>query len=121
MYRIHTKLCSAVKVMGKCKFGLKAHKIGCHSIFSRAAMALVLAHVPVLTITIIGCWRSNAFLCYICKQVALFSQNLTDKILQVESFFTMPDFHRVKQADQKIAPSPRNCSTENDLNWSWGV
>jgi hypothetical protein len=54
-------------------------------------MALYLGHVPVLTIMIIGRWKSDAFLRYIRKQVALFSENLTDRMLDVDSFFTTPE------------------------------
>ena len=60
-YRIRTKLRTAVKVMGKGELGFESHEVGCHSIRSGAAMALFLAHVPVLTIMIIGRWKSDAF------------------------------------------------------------
>ena len=84
-------------------------------------MALFLAGVPVLTIMIIGRWKSDAFLRYIRKQIALFSQNLTDKMLQVDSFFTMPDFRRVSTLSKDMAPSPATTSTENGPSRSWGI
>ena len=120
-YRIRVKLRVAVKMMGKGTLGFDSTECGLHSIRSGAAMALFLAGVPVLTIMIIGRWRSDAFLRYIRKQVALFSQNLTDKMLQVNSFFTMPDFHRAQASDTRMEPSPANTSTENGPSRSWGI
>lgn len=120
--RIRTRLLTAVKVMGKDKVGFESHEVGCHSILMGAVMALYLSHVPVLTIMIIGRWKSDAFLCYICTQVAMFSQNLTDKMLEVDSFFTMPDFHLAKEAaDQKLSPSPVMNTTKNGPNRSWEI
>ena len=80
-----------------------------------------LAGVPVLTIMIIGRWKSDAFLRYIRKQVALFSQNLTDKMLQVSSFFTMPDFHRADSSRNQMESPPANLDTENGPSRSWGI
>ena len=120
-YRIRTKLRVAVKLMGKGVLGFDENECGLHSIRSGAAMALFLAGVPVLTIMIIGRWKSDAFLRYIRKQVALFSQNLTDKMLQVTSFFTMPDFHRAQSAEERMEPSPANSSNENGPSRSWGI
>ena len=119
--RIRTKLRVAVKMMGKGALGFDSSECGLHSIRSGAAMALFLAGVPVLTIMIIGRWRSDAFLRYIRKQVAMFSQNLTDKMLQVNSFFTMPDFQNAQQSSSsKMKPSPADCS-ENGPSRSWGI
>ena len=84
-------------------------------------MALFLAGGPLLTIMIIGCWKSDAFLRYIRKQVALFSQNLTDKMLQANYFFTMPNFHRAQSTEQQMEPSPANSSNENGPSRSWGI
>ena len=120
-YRIRTKLRMAVKMMGKGSLGFDESECGLHSIRSGAAMALFLAGVPVLTIMIIGRWKSDAFLRYIRKQVALFSQNLTDKMLQVNSFFTMPDFHRTDPQDSIPEPSPATLGTENGPSRSWGI
>jgi hypothetical protein len=54
--------------------GFKPHKIGTHSLCSGAAMEMYFEEIPVYTIMLIGRWSSNAFLCYICKQVKQFLQ-----------------------------------------------
>jgi hypothetical protein len=64
----------AATVLGEEALGFKPSEIGTHSIKSGAAMAMHLAEVPVYTIMIIGRWSSDAFLRYIRKQVAQFSQ-----------------------------------------------
>ena len=91
---IRVKLRAAARVIGEATLGFKPEDIGTHSLRSGAAMALYLAKVPTLTIMIIGRWKSDAFLLYIRKQVAQFSQNLSTQMLQNENFYTVPDFHR---------------------------
>ena len=82
-------------------------------------MALYLAKIPTLTIMIIGRWKSDAFLRYIRKQVALFSHNLTDKMLESEHFFTTPDFQRVQQAN--VAPHMSTHEAEYGPSRHWGT
>ena len=55
---------------------IAANKIGTHSIHSGAAMAMFLGRCPVFLIMMIGLWSSNAFLCYIRKQVEEFNHNV---------------------------------------------
>ena len=55
---------------------IAANKIGTHSIHSGAAMAMFLGGCPVFLIMMIGLWSSNAFLCYIRKQVEEFNHNV---------------------------------------------
>ena len=119
-YRIRSKIRATVDAIGKENLGFESKDVGCHSIRSGAAMALYLGHVPVLTIMIIGRWKSDAFLRYIRKQVALFSENLTDRMLTVDSFFTTPDFDRVQQAASNSSPTPP-LNTQNGPSRSWGV
>jgi hypothetical protein len=69
---------------------LGSNEIGLHSARSGAAMAMYLAGVPVFTIMLLGRWSSDAFLCYIRKQVKEFSRGVSNKIIQNESFFTIP-------------------------------
>ena len=52
---------------------------------------MYLNEVPVYTIMLQGSWSSNAFLCYIWKQVEQFSQNVAKKILTFWSFCQIPD------------------------------
>jgi hypothetical protein len=47
-------------------------------------MAMYLASVPVYTIMLIGRWSSDAFLCYIRKQVKLFSKHVAKQMLMFD-------------------------------------
>jgi len=49
-------------------------------------MAMYLAGVPVFSIMLIGRWSSTAFLKYIWKQVQGFSQGVSLKMIEVQSF-----------------------------------
>ena len=62
--------------IGKAELGFKKEDVGTHSIRLGAAMAMYLGECPVFMIVLISCWSSNAFLCYIRKQVMEFSQNV---------------------------------------------
>ena len=63
-------------------YGLKKEDISLHSIRSSSAMAMYLNSIPVYTIMLLGRWSSNAFLCYIRKQVMEFSNNVSHKMIQ---------------------------------------
>ena len=91
-HHIRTKLRSAVAQIGEEKIGFTAEEVGCHSLRSGAAMAMKLAGVSEYTIMIIGRWKSLAFLDYIRKQVAEFSFNVSDRMLEHGNFFTTPNF-----------------------------
>jgi hypothetical protein len=58
-----------VKAIGEDVLNINADEIGTHSLLSGAAMAMFLAELPVYLIMLMGCWSSDAFLRYICKQV----------------------------------------------------
>ena len=75
-------------VVGICetKLGIRRSEIGTRSIRSGAAMAMYLAGVPVFSIMLIGRWSSTAFLKYIRKQVQEFSQGISSKMIEVQSF-----------------------------------
>jgi hypothetical protein len=60
---------AACATIGSACLGFEQHKIGTHSLHSRAAMEMYLGEIPVYTIMLIGRWSSDAFLRYICKQV----------------------------------------------------
>jgi hypothetical protein len=68
------KLCLAGTSIGPDILGFTADQIELHSARSGAAMAMVLAGVPVFTVMLLGRWSSDAFLCYIRKQVKEFSR-----------------------------------------------
>ncbi len=77
------------KSIGPAVLGFTEDQIGLHSARSGAAMAMYLAGVPVFTIMLLGRWSSDAFLRYIRKQVKEFSNGVSSKMIQNESFFTM--------------------------------
>ena len=54
-------------------------------------MAMVLAGVPTYMVMLIGRWKSDAFLTYIRKQVAEFSNTVSMQMIIVTSFFHPPD------------------------------
>lgn len=80
----------ATTSIGSNTLGFTAKDVGLHSARSGAAMAMYLAHIPVFTIMLLGCWSSNAFLRYIRKQVKEFSNGISSKMMQHEHFFTIP-------------------------------
>ena len=57
-------------------------------------MALVLVNTHPMTIMIAGRWKSDAFLKYVRKQVALFTVNLSKQMLQNKDFFTVPNYNK---------------------------
>ncbi len=64
---------AASKAVGSTRLSFEPNEMGTHSLYSGAAMELYLARVLVYTIMLIGRWSSDAFLCYIRKQVEQFS------------------------------------------------
>ena len=88
---VRAKLRAAAASVGKETLGVDPDEIGCRSLRSGAAMAMKLAGVSEYTIRIIGRWKSMAFLEYIRKQVAEFSINISDRLLDHADFFTTPD------------------------------
>ena len=53
-------------------------------------MMMYLSKTPVYTIMMTGRWSSNAFLCYIEKQVLEFSKGLSAKMLKFNTWFNVP-------------------------------
>ena len=76
----------ATTSIGSESLGFTAKEVGLHLARSGAAMAMYLAHVPVFTIMLLGCWSSDAFLRYIRKQVKEFSNGISSKMIQHEQF-----------------------------------
>jgi hypothetical protein len=82
---------AACAAIGSKTLGFEPHEIGTHSLCSRAAMEVYLGEVPVYTIMLMGRWLSNAFLCYIRKQVEQFSLDILKRMLNFCSFRHIPD------------------------------
>jgi hypothetical protein len=79
--QITNALRDAISTIGEDSLHIAAHKISTHSIRSGTAMVVFLGGCPVFLIMIIGRWSSNAFLCYIWKQVKEFNHDVSRKML----------------------------------------
>jgi hypothetical protein len=101
------RLCQAAAAIGKHKVGFQ---LGLHSARSGAAMAMYLAGVPVFTIMLLCRWSSDAFLCYIRKQVQEFSKGVSQQMISNEEFFTIP---ATSKEDPRISRHPLNHSSRN--------
>ena len=112
---VRRALRAAATVMGEESLGFKPTEIGTHSIRSGAAMAMHLAEVPVYTIMIIGRWSSDAFLRYIRKQVAQFSQNIASRMITTQHFIHVPDLQRVDPLDPRTRNHPQNTQTRSNI------
>ena len=54
-------------------------------------MAMYLNRVPVYIIMLLGQWSSDAFLCYICKQVPEFSNNVSCMMIKKKKYHHVSD------------------------------
>ena len=106
---------AAVLAIGEAKLGFKAGEVGTHSLRSGAAMAMHLAEIPVYTIMIMGRWSSDAFLKYIRKQVAQFSQNIAKRMYNTQHFVHVPALERVDPLDPRTRNHPQNAQTRSNL------
>jgi hypothetical protein len=79
----------AAATLGEEELGFHPNSIGLHLARSGAVMAMYLAGVPVFTIMLLGRWSSDAFVCYIRKQVQEFSKGVSQKMISNERFFTI--------------------------------
>jgi hypothetical protein len=108
------KLRLAATSIGPDTLGFSADQIGLHSARSGAAMAMYLAGVPVFTIMLLGRWSSDAFLRYIRKQVKEFSKGITNKMIQNETFFTIPT---ITHEDHKGSKIPLNHTSRINIGF----
>lgn len=99
--QICTQLRSSAHAIGSEKLGFDPDEIGCHSIRSGGAMALYLSNPNELIIMLIGRWKSNSFMKYIRKQVAMFSKNISKGMMQNRDFFTIPDINKARKDRSK--------------------
>jgi hypothetical protein len=82
---------AAVSAIREDELGYKAKDIGTHSIWSGAAMALVLSHHAAWRIMLAGCWQSQAFLIYIREQIPQFSKGVSERMTHNADFYHAPD------------------------------
>jgi hypothetical protein len=106
----------ATTSIGSDILGFSAKEIGLHSARSGAAMAMYLAGVPVFTIMLLGRWSSDAFLCYIRKQVKEFSRGISAKMIINKNFFTIP---KSSSKDPRVPNHSLNpsCQPNNGLSF----
>ena len=110
---ISKALKAATVSIGETKLGFSKDDVGTHSLRSGGAMAMHLAEIPVYTIMIIGRWSSDAFLRYIRKQVAQFSQNIAKRMLSTQFFIHVPTLdERVSHLDPRTRNNSNNAQTQ---------
>ena len=83
----------AVQAIGEDKLGFTVEEIGTHSVRSAVAMAMYLANTLIFVIMLIGRWCSDAFLCYIRKQVLDSVKGISSKIISNDIFWALPDLN----------------------------
>ena len=105
---IRVQLRSSASSIGKESLGFDPGDIGCHSIRSGFAMALVLINTHPMTIMIAGRWKSDAFLKYVRKQIATFTVNLSKNMLQNKDFFTVPRYQDTPSSAPPKVVGPLN-------------
>jgi hypothetical protein len=91
--------------IGANRLGFNPEEIGTHSIRSGSAMAMYLAGVPACTIMLTGCWSSDAFLCYIRRQVLEFSAGVSSKMLLRDEFFAIS---KITREDPRVSGNINN-------------
>jgi hypothetical protein len=116
-HQVLAVLHAACASIGSACLGFELHKMGTHSLQSRAAMEMYLTGVPVYTIMIIGRWSSKAFLGYICKQIKQFSKGGLKQMITFCSFQTIPDIalHVGSIKDPRQCNHCNNTKTWNNI------
>jgi hypothetical protein len=82
---------TTARILGHAKTGYLPDDVGTHSIRSGAAMALFLAHEPVVNIQLLGRWSSNAFMDYIRPQEMQWTTGMSTSMTSSTNFFHAPD------------------------------
>ncbi len=111
--QITNTLRDAVSAIGEDSLHIAANKIGTHSIRLGAAMAMFLGKCPVFLIMMIGRWSSDAFLCYIRKQVEEFNHDVSRKMLTHMFHRHIPNYSSptVSHLDPRQCNHPNNATT----------
>jgi hypothetical protein len=64
----------------------------------------------------IGQWSSNAFLCYIRKQVMEFSHNVLRKMLSFQNYQHVPNFeHQIPENNMRQRNNPNNAKMRQNV------
>ncbi len=104
--QIKNALRDAISAILEDTLHITTYVIGTHSIRSGAAMAMFLGGCPVFLIMMIGCWSSNAFLCYIRKQVEEFNHEVSCKMITCMFHRQYPTTH----PQQSLTSIPGNAT-----------
>jgi hypothetical protein len=86
---------------GKPVYGYNAADIGTKSLRSGAAMGLFLMNHPVHKIMILGRWSSDAFLVYIRPQVLEWTNNMSQDMIEFNSYTDATDSRRTPPSDPR--------------------
>ncbi len=79
-------------------------------------MVMYLAGVPVFTIMLLGCWSSDAFLHYICKQVKEVSSGISNRMISNKNFFTISN----TTPDNPVVPNlPSNPASRPNIGFQF--
>ena len=100
---------------GRPAFGFTAADIGTRSIRSGAAMGLFLMNHPVHKIMILGRWSSDAFLVYLRPQVLEWTNQMSNDMIQIDSFLDATDPRRVSSSDPRTRQTIFNGSKSDGL------
>ena len=95
-YMIIKALRATVDSMQDADLGFTSREVGTHSLQSGGAMALCLAKVEVYSITIIGRWKSDAFMKYIRKQIQQFTTDISNRMIEMEHFNHVPKDREIR-------------------------
>ena len=99
----------ATTIVGERRLGIKADKIGTHSIRSGAAMAMYLAGVPCETIQLIGRWRSRTFMRYLRIQVPDTTLGVASRMTSRHTFYTIePDGRNPENGGNQVDTQQRD-------------
>ena len=108
---------AAVVAVGEEKLGFKKEDIGTHSIRSGAAMSMALDQLPAYSIMMIGRWSSDAFLRYIRKEVDMFTNNVSNRMLKHEFFMHTSGLEpRVSHHDPRQRNHRDNAETRRNIS-----
>ncbi len=115
--QITNALRDAVSAIGEDALHIATNEIGTHSIRSGAAMAMFLGGCPVFLIMMIRRWSSNAFLCYIQKQVEEFNRDVSHKIPTNMFHRHIPNYssQTVSHLDPRQQNHLDNTETQNNV------
>ena len=114
--QVTNSLQDSVGAIGDNILNIKAEEVGTHSIQSAAAMAMFLEDLPVYLIMLMGCWSSDAFLWYICKQVEQFSHDVSFRMIENMSHRYIPSLtSTTKDRDPRQRNNSNNAETQRNV------